>query len=75
MVKLPEMSWIQQCRAELQAKCQQTDSDLLRESQNFAPESVSLLLAFTHRKAAPRSFAPSSPGCPNHLEQILEQKT
>lgn len=70
-----EMSWMQQCHAELQAKCQQPDGDLLRVSQNFAPESFSLLLAFIHREAATSIFLPSSPGCPNHLEQVLEPKS
>lgn len=36
---------------------------------------VSCLLAFIHRKAALSIFLPSSPGCPNHLEEVLEPES
>ncbi|XP_041868782.1 E3 ubiquitin-protein ligase TRIM11-like [Corvus kubaryi] len=51
-----EMTWIQQCCAELQAKCQQLDGDLLRDPQTT-------LRRYRRQKASPRTpvLAPNPP--------------
>ncbi|XP_039423516.1 tripartite motif-containing protein 6-like [Corvus cornix cornix] len=51
-----EMTWIRQCCAELQAKCQQLDGDLLRDPQTT-------LRRYRRQKASPRTpvLAPNPP--------------
>lgn len=71
-----ELARLRQRRTELQTKCRQTDSDLLRVSQTPPQNpSASPLLAFIPQQTALSISLPSSPGCPNHLEQVPGPKS
>lgn len=71
-----ELARLRQRRTELQTKCRQTDSDLLRVSQTLPPNpSAFPLLAFIPQQTALSISLPSSPGCPNHLEQVPGPKS
>ncbi|XP_054663455.1 zinc finger protein RFP-like isoform X2 [Grus americana] len=71
-----ELARLRQRRSELQAKCRQPDGDLLQVSQILPPIPLfSPSLAFIPRQTALNVSLPSSPGCPNHPEQVPGPKT